>query len=61
MDMNRYSIRITIEGGGIMKYQIEKWEAMDLLVHVKTFNAQTSEKEMLFNQCGTKFIMNGFQ
>jgi len=29
-----------------MEYQIEKWEAMDLLVHAKTFHAETSEKEI---------------
>lgn len=44
--MNRYSIRITIEGGGIMEYQIEKWEAMDLLVHAKMFQVEISEKEI---------------
>lgn len=44
--MNRYTIRITIDGGSIMEYKIEKWEAMDLLVHTKTFHAETSEKEI---------------
>ena len=44
--MNRYTIRITIDGGSIMEYKIEKWEAMDLLVHVKNFHAETSEKEI---------------
>ena len=44
--MNRYTIRITIEGGSIMEYQIEKWEAMDLLVHMKDFHVETSEKEI---------------
>lgn len=44
--MNRYTIRITIEGGSIMEYQIEKWEAIDLLVHTKTFHVETSEKEI---------------
>ena len=29
-----------------MEYSIEKWEAMDLLVHEKSFNADTSEKEI---------------
>ena len=29
-----------------MEYQIEKWEAMDLLVHAKMFQAETSEKEI---------------
>lgn len=44
--MNRYTLRITIEGGCIMEYKIEKWEAMDLLVHAKNFHAETSEKEI---------------
>lgn len=26
--MNRYTIRITIDGGSIMEYKIEKWEAI---------------------------------
>ena len=29
-----------------MEYKIEKWEAMDLLVHAKDFSAETSEKEI---------------
>ena len=29
-----------------MEYRIEKWEAMDLLVHAKEFHAETSEKEI---------------
>lgn len=44
--MNRYTIRITIDGGSIMEYKIEKWEAMDLLVHTKNFHVETSEKEI---------------
>ena len=44
--MNRYTVRITIEGGTIMEYKIEKWEEMDLLVHAKEFHAETSEKEI---------------
>lgn len=44
--MNRYKIRITIDGGSIMEYKIEKWEAMDLLVHTKNFHAETSENEI---------------
>lgn len=28
--MNRYTVQITIEGGCMMEYKIEKWEAMDL-------------------------------
>ncbi|MBQ6478530.1 MAG: AraC family transcriptional regulator [Erysipelotrichaceae bacterium] len=44
--MSRYTVRITIEGGQIMEYKIEKWEAMDLLVHAKDFHAETSEKQI---------------
>ena len=44
--MNRFTVRITIEGGCIMEYNIEKWEAMDLLVHAKEFHAETSETEI---------------
>ena len=44
--MSRYTVKITIEGGCIMEYKIEKWEAMDLLVHAKDFSAETSEKEI---------------
>ena len=44
--MNRFTVRMTIEGGGIMEYTIEKWEAMDLLMHAKTFHAETSEDEI---------------
>ena len=29
-----------------MEYRIEKWEEMDLLVHEKIFNAETSETEI---------------
>lgn len=29
-----------------MEYQIEKWEAMDLLVHAKDFHAETGEQEI---------------
>ena len=29
-----------------MEYRIEKWEAMDLLVHAKEFHAETSETEI---------------
>ena len=35
-----------IEGEQIMEYKIEKWEAMDLLVHVKDFQTEASEAEM---------------
>ncbi len=44
--MNRFTVRITIEGGCIMEYNIEKWEAMDLLMHAKEFHAETSESEI---------------
>ena len=44
--MNRFTVRITIEGGCIMEYNIEKWEAMDLLMHAKEFHAETSEAEI---------------
>ena len=29
-----------------MEYNIEKWEAMDLLIHAKTFHAETCEAEI---------------
>ena len=44
--MNRFTVRITIEGGCIMEYTVEKWEAMDLLMHAKEFDPETSEKEI---------------
>ena len=44
--MNRFAVRMTIEGGCIMEYKIEKWEAMDLLMHAKDFHAETSEDEI---------------
>ena len=44
--MNRYTVRITIDGDSIMEYRIEKWDAMDLLVHTREFHAETSEKEI---------------
>ena len=44
--MNRFTVRMTIEGGCIMEYRIEKWEAMDLLMHAKDFHAETSEGEI---------------
>ena len=44
--MNRFTVRMTIEGGSIMEYKIEQWEAMDLLMHTKTFHAETSETEI---------------
>ena len=37
--MNRFAVRMTIEGGCMMEYSIEKWEAMDLLMHAKDFHA----------------------
>ncbi|MBR6323211.1 MAG: AraC family transcriptional regulator [Lachnospiraceae bacterium] len=44
--MNRYTVQITIEGGNIMEYKIEKWEEMDLLVHAGEFHAETSDEEI---------------
>ena len=44
--MNRFTVRISIDGGCMMEYRIEKWEAMDLLVHAKEFHAETSEAEI---------------
>ena len=44
--MNRYTVRITIDGGSVMEYRIEKWDAMDLLVHTGRFHAETSEQEI---------------
>ena len=44
--MSRYTVRITIEGGSIMEYRIEKWGAMNLLVHAKFFHAETSDAEI---------------
>ena len=44
--MNRFAVRITIEGGCIMEYTIEKWEATELLMHAKDFHAETSEAEI---------------
>ena len=29
-----------------MEYKIEKWEAMDLLVHARDFQTETSEAEI---------------
>ena len=44
--MNRYTVHLTIEGGSIMEYTIENWEAMDLLMHAKDFHPETSDKEI---------------
>ena len=44
--MSRYTVRITIEGGCMMEYRIEKWEAQDLLVHARDFHAETSGREI---------------
>jgi len=30
----------------MMEYKIEKWEAMDLLVHAKDFHAETNKAEI---------------
>ena len=43
---NKLSLKIIIEGGSIMDYTIEKWEALDLLVHTRSFDAETSDKEI---------------
>ena len=29
-----------------MEFKIEKWDAVDLLVHAKNFNAETSDNEI---------------
>lgn len=44
--MNRYTVQITIEGGCMMEYKIEKWEAMDLLVHANDFHAETGDENI---------------
>lgn len=44
--MNRFTVWITIEGGSIMEYVIEKWEATELLMHAKDFHAETGEAEI---------------
>ena len=44
--MNRFTVQIKIDGGCIMEYKIEKWEAMDLLVHAKEFHCETSNEEI---------------
>ena len=44
--MNRYTVQITINGGCIMEYKIEKWDAVDLLVHTARFHAETSDREI---------------
>lgn len=41
--MNRYAVRVVIEGGSIMEYRIEKWEAFDLVLHTDTFTPGTDE------------------
>lgn len=41
--MNRYAIRIVIEGGSVMEYRIEKWDAFDLILHMETFDAGADE------------------
>ena len=41
--MNRYAVRIVIEGGSIMEYRIEKWDAFDLVLHIDAFDAGTDE------------------
>ena len=44
--MNRYTLQITIDGGCIMEYKIEKWDAVDLLVHTARFHAETCDREI---------------
>lgn len=44
--MNRFTVRLTIEGGCLMEYKLEKWDAMDLLVRAKEFHAETCEQEI---------------
>ena len=44
--MSRYTVRISIEGGCIMEFKIEKWNGVDLLVHAKNFDAETSDNEI---------------
>ena len=44
--MSRYTVKMVVEGGQIMEYRIEKWEATDLLVHGKIFHAETCETEI---------------
>lgn len=41
--MNRYAVRIVIEGDSIMEYRIEKMDAFDLVLHVETFDAGADE------------------
>ena len=44
--MNRFAVRMAIEGGCMMEKKKKKWEAMDLLMHAKDFHAETSEGEI---------------
>lgn len=41
--MNKYSVKIVIEGGSMMEYKIEKWDAFDLVLHTETFEPETDE------------------
>ena len=41
--MNRYVVRIVIEGGNVMEYKIENRNAFDLVLHVEVFDAGTDE------------------
>ena len=36
---NRYTLRITNEGGNILEYRLEKWEELDLVLYIKRFEA----------------------
>ena len=44
--MNRYTLRISIEGGNILEYRIEKWDEFDLVLYIKRFEAESSEQEI---------------
>lgn len=40
---NRLTIKISVEGGSMMEYRIEKQEALELLVYPKMFTEETSK------------------
>lgn len=44
--MNRYTLRISIEGGNILEYRIEKWDEFDLVLYIRRFEAESSEQEI---------------
>jgi len=41
--MNRYTVKIVIDGGSIMEFRIEKWDEFDLILHTETFEPGTDE------------------